>query len=363
MRVGIAGLPLSGKTTLFNALTRGHAKVDTFLGAKEEAHLAAVKVPDPRLDVLARLFQPKKVTPTTVEYTDVAGVEKGVTAKSGLSDQLLGKLRTVDALLVVLRLFANEQVLHPEGSIDPRRDLALLHTEFVLSDLSIVEHRLDKLRKSVPKTHSTEEQKELQLMERCLALLEKERPLRELAVSPEEDRLMRPYQFLTAKPLLVVLNIGEEQVAEGEAIAAAHAALAEGSGSDICAVCAKLEMEIAQLEPAEAELFFREMGIKEPAMSRLVRKSYDLLGLVTFFTYVSDEVRAWTVPRGTTAKRAAGAVHTDIERGFIRAEVVSCADLQAQGSLARCREQGLVRLEGKDYLVQDGDVVTFRFNV
>jgi len=203
------GLPLSGKTTLFNALTRGHAKVDTFLGAKEEAHVAMVKVPDPRLDFLAQLFQPKKVTPTTVEYTDVAGLEKGVSRKSGLGDQLLGRLRTVDALLVVLRLFADTQVLHPEGNIDPRRDMALLHTEFVLSDLGIVEHRLDKLRKSVLKTHSAEEQSELLLMERCLALLEAERPLRELTLAPEEERLLRPYQFLTAKPLLIVLNIGE----------------------------------------------------------------------------------------------------------------------------------------------------------
>jgi GTP-binding protein YchF len=298
-----------------------------------------------------------------VEYTDVAGLEKGVSRKSGLGDQLLGRLRTVDALLVVLRLFADTQVLHPEGNIDPRRDMALLHTEFVLSDLGIVEHRLDKLRKSVLKTHSAEEQSELLLMERCLALLEAERPLRELTLAPEEERLLRPYQFLTAKPLLIVLNIGEEQMAEEEAILAAHADLATGPACDLGVVCAKLEMEIAQLEPAEAELFLREMGLKEPAMSRLVRKSYDLLGLVTFFTYVSDEVRAWTIPRGTPAKRAAGAVHTDIERGFIRAEVVSFADLQAQGSLGRCREHGLLRLEGKDYVVQDGDVVTFRFNV
>ncbi|MBC7185898.1 MAG: redox-regulated ATPase YchF [Calditrichaeota bacterium] len=363
MRIGIVGLPLSGKTTLFNALTRGHVKVDSFLGAKEEAHVGVVKVPDQRLDFLAQLFQPKKVTATTVEYVDVAGLEKGVSTKSGLGDQLLGRLRTVDALLVVLRLFADAQVLHPEGSIDARRDFSILHTEFVLSDLNIVEHRLEKLRKSVPKTHSREEQQELQLMERCLQELEQERPLRGLTMSHEEERLVRPYQFLTLKPLLIVLNLGEEQIPEEQAIVASHADLAVGPWCALDVVSAKVEMEIAQLEPEDAQVFLKEMGLKEPAMFRLVRKSYELLRLVTFFTYVSEEVRAWTIPRGTTAKQAAGAVHTDIERGFIRAEVVSYVDLHAQGSLARCRELGLLRLEGKDYIVQDGDVITFRFNV
>ncbi|MCR4439544.1 MAG: redox-regulated ATPase YchF [bacterium] len=363
MRIGIVGLPLSGKTTLFNALTRGHVKVDSFLGAKEEAHVGVVKVPDPRLDFLAQLFQPKKVTATTVEYVDVAGLEKGVSKKSGLGDQLLGRLRTVDALLVVLRLFADAQVLHPEGSIDARRDFSILHTEFVLSDLSIVEHRLEKLRKSVLKTHSLEEQQELQLMERCLEELENERPLRALILSHEEERLARPYQFLTLKPLLIVLNLGEEQIPDAQAIVASHADMAGGPWCAMDAVSAKLEMEIAQLAPEDAQVFSEEMGLKEPAMFRLVRTSYELLRLVTFFTYVSEEVRAWTIPRGTTAKLAAGAVHTDIERGFIRAEVVSYADLNAHGSLARCRELGLLRLEGKDYIVQDGDVITFRFHV
>ncbi|MDZ7385587.1 MAG: redox-regulated ATPase YchF [candidate division KSB1 bacterium] len=363
MRIGIVGLPLCGKTTLFNALTRGHARVDSFLGAKEEAHVGVVKVPDPRLDFLAQLFQPKKVTPTTVEYTDLAGVEKGASKKSGLGDQLLGRVRVFDALLVVLRLFVDQTVPHPEGSIDARRDFGLLAMEFLLSDLGIVEHRLDKLRKSVLKTHSADEQREVVLMERCLALLEKEQPLRQLDLSAEEERLVRPYQFLTRKPMLVVLNIGEAQLPEAQAIVAAHADLIGGPGCMVSAACAKMEMELAELEPEEAAAFCTEMGIEEPAMSRIVRQSYELLGLLTFFTYVSDEVRAWTIPRGATARQAAGAIHSDIERGFIRAEVVSIADLQAQGSLARCRDKGLLRLEGKDYIVQDGDVITFRFHV
>ncbi len=363
MRIGIVGLPLCGKTTLFNALTRGDARVDTFLGAKEEAHVGVVKVPDPRLNFLAQLFQPKKVTPTTVEYTDLAGVEKGVSRRSGLGDQLLGRVRVFDALLVVLRLFADKDVPHPEGSIDARRDLTLLNTEFLLSDLGIVEHRVEKLRKSALKTHSDEEKRELQLMERCLELLAQEQPLRRLELSPEEERLVRPYQFLTRKPTLVVLNIGEEQLPEAQAIVAAHADVVSGPACLVTAACAKIEMELAQLEPEDAAIFCTEMGIEELAMSRIVRQSYDLLGLLTFFTYVSEEVRAWTIRRGATARQAAGAVHSDIERGFIRAEVVSMADLQAQGSLAQCRDKGLLRLEGKDYLVQDGDVITFRFHV
>ncbi len=361
MQVGIVGLPQSGKTTLFNALTGGSIEAHT--GARQNSHIAVVKVPDRRLERLRELFQPKKITPTTVQYVDVAGLEKGVSDKGGLSEHFLGKLRTVDALLVVIRLFEHELIPHPEHSIDAERDLEIITAECLLSDLNIVENRTAKLEKTAPKTKDPDELHELELMRKFKGALEEETPLRELPLAPLDLPLIRGYQFLTIKPILVVLNIGEAQLSERDRIIRDHAGILDGSRTALTAVCAEMEMEIEQLEEEEADLFFKEMGIEEPALSRLVRESHALLDLLSFFTFVSDEVRAWTIPKGATAKEAAGAVHSDMERGFIRAEVVSFEHLNQLGSMQACREKGLIRLEGKEYLVQDGDVITFRFNV
>ena len=363
MQIGIVGLPLSGKTTVFNVLTRGHETVDTFAGGKRESHIAVVKVPDTRLDKLAEMFAPKKVTPTTVQYVDVVGLEKGTSQKGGFSDEFLGNLRTVDALLLVLRLFTDENVPHPEGSIDPARDLSIVETEFLLSDMSIVENRIKRLEKTILKTKIPEEMRELEVLRHCLELLDREKPLRELELSPEKEKLIRGYQFLTIKPLLVVLNIGEEHLGEEDDLVKEYSSLGQAHKCALTTICAEIEMEIEQLEEEDQQAFLEDMGIEELALSRLVRASHDLLGLVTFFTYVHDEIRAWNIARGTSTKLAAGAVHTDMERGFIRAEVVSFDDLARCKTIAHCREKGLLRLEGKDYVVQDGDVITFRFNV
>jgi len=363
MQIGIVGLPLSGKTTVFNALTSGHEEVDSFAGGKRESHIGMVRVPDPRLDKLAEMFEPKKVTSTSVQYVDVVGLEKGVGQKGGFSDDFLGNLRTIDALMLVLRLFENENILHPEGSRDPARDLSIVEAEFLLSDMSIVENRIKRLEKTVPKTKIPEEIRELEVLHRCSELLDQEKPLREMEMSPDEEKLIRGYQFLTIKPLLVVLNIGEEQLGSEDDLLKEYSSLGQAHKCALASVCAEIEMEIEELAEEDQQAFLKDMGIEELALSRLVRASYDLLGLVTFFTYVHDEIRAWNIPRGTPAKLAAGAVHTDMERGFIRAEVVGFDDLARCRTIAHCREEGLLRLEGKDYVVQDGDVITFRFNV
>ena len=363
MQIGILGLPLSGKTTVLNALTRGREAVDTFAGGKRESHIGVVRVPDPRLDKLAEIFEPKKVTPTSVQYLDVVGLEKGASQKGGFSDEFLGNLRTVDALLLVLRLFKNENVLLPEGSIDPARDLSIIETEFFLSDMSIVENRIKRLQKTVLKTKIPEETRELEVLRRCSELLDQEKPLRELELSPEQEKLIRGYQFLTIKPLLLVLNIGEEHLGKEDDLVKEYSSLGQAHKCALTTICAEIEMEIEQLEEEDQAAFLEDLGIKELALFRLVRDSHDLLGLITFFTYVHDEIRAWNIRQGTFAKLAAGAVHTDMEQGFIRAEVVSFDDLARCKTIAHCREEGLLRLEGKNYVVQDGDVITFRFNV
>jgi GTP-binding protein YchF len=363
MQIGIVGLPLSGKTTVFNALSKGHEAVDSFAGGKRESHIGVVKVPDMRLAKLAEMFKPKKVTPTSVQYVDVVGLEKGASKKGGFSDEFLGNLRTVDALLLVLRLYENENVLHPENSIEPERDLSIVETEFLLSDMSIVENRIIRLEKTIPKTKIPDEIRELEVLRRCSELLNEERPLREIELSHDEEKLIRGYQFLTIKPLLVVLNIGEEHLGTEDDLVRKYSSLGQAHKCALTTICAEIEMEIEQLDEEDQQAFLEDMGIKELALSRLVRASHDLLGLVTFFTYVHDEIRAWNISLGTPAKLAAGAVHTDMERGFIRAEVVSFEDLTRCKTIAHCREEGLLRLEGKDYAVQDGDVITFRFNV
>ena len=363
MQIGIVGMPLSGKTTVFNALTKHHADVDGFAGGKQESHLGDVKVPDLRLETLDELFAPKKCTPTHVQYVDAAGLEKGSSEKGGLSDFFLGQLRTVDALLLVVRLFEDVNIMHPESSINPRRDLEIVTTEFLLSDLNIVEHRISKLEKTAQKTKIPDEVRELELMRTFQEMLENEQPLREAEISPANALLIRGYQFLTIKPLLTLINIGENQISKQKQVIDEYTDLGAKEKCGITALCAEIEMEIAQLDEDDQNAFLEDMGIEEPALARVIRESYNLLDLITFFTYVNDEVRAWTIPRGATAKQAAGAVHTDMERGFIRAEVASYTDLKEQKSIAHCREKGLLRLEGKDYSVQDGDVITFRFNI
>ncbi len=361
MQIGIIGLPQSGKTTLFNALTKSSA--ETAHPGKKEAHVAIVKVPDVRLDWLHTLYPTAKKTPATIEYVDVAGLEKGSTQRKGFQEQFLANVRNVDALLVVLRAFKNDAVPHPEGSLDPVRDLSIIEDEFFLSDMMILEGRIERLSSEIKKLKSEEKQRELELLKICLSNLEKGLLLRALEFSEAEEKRLRGFQFLTAKPMLLVLNIGEEQIGRESQIKEEYVRLAKGKQTVFEVISAELEMEVAQLAENEKETFQKELGITEPALNKVIRGSYQLLGLISFLTCSEKEVRAWTIRQETRAQQAAGAIHTDMERGFIRAEVVHFDTLKNLGSFAKCKEQGVLRLEGKEYIVQGGDVILFRFNI
>lgn len=363
MQIGIIGLEQSGKTTLFNALTSSSGDIATGPGAKKEAHLSNVKVPDPRLDRLHELYPTAKKTPATIEYLDVGGLARGSTQRKGFIEQFLASLRNVDALLCVLRIFENESVAHPEGDIDPRRDWRIIEEEFFFADMAILEGRMERLRSELKKIKKPELQKELDLLERCFAALESETPLRQLELTPAEEKSLRGFQFLTAKPVLLVLNIDEEKLARESEVAGDFSELADSANIGLVSLSAKLEAEIAGLPEEEQDDFRRELGIEEPALNKMIRSSYALLNLISFFTVGEKDVRAWTIKKGTRAQLAAGEIHSDIERGFIRAEVVDYENLNQLGSWAKCRDQGVLRLEGKEYIVQDGDVITFRFNI
>ncbi|GAB4263851.1 MAG: redox-regulated ATPase YchF [Deferrisomatales bacterium] len=361
METGIVGLPLSGKTTLFNLLTHSHAETG-FASGKKKVNLGISRVPDPRLDRLAAIWNPKKTTHATIRYVDVAGVEKG-SGKEGLAGEALTHLKNTDALLVVVRAFASDQVPHPEGSVDPLRDLEMLQAEFLLSDLIIVENRLERIAKQMKGKAEKALEVERALLERCREALEAERPLRELELGDDEARTLKGFQFLTRKPLVIALNLGEDDLARAEEILAPVRAQWEGPSVTATTLCATIEQEISELSPEDARAFLDDLGIESSATDRIIRATYDLLGLISFFTMGEDECRAWTIRRHTKAPEAAGAIHTDLERGFIRAEVVTYEDFVAAGSLAACRDKGLLRLEGKDYVVQDGDILNIRFNV
>lgn len=356
MEFGILGLELAGKTTIFSLLT-GHAPAP---GHAKQAHVGIAQVPDGRLDRLSALFKPRKHTPATVRFVDVPGVVKGGSASLNLPE-----LRTMDGLAVVVRGFASDSVPHPEGSVDPGRDLELLETELLLGDLGVATNRLERLGRDLGKRRTTELEAEQAVLERCRCRLEGGAPLRTLDLAPEELRLLKGFTFFTLKPMLVVLNCSEGDAADLDG-AVRRAGLDRWRSQPkvaVSAVAATIEEEIARLDPADQAVFLADLGLPDRALDRLLREAYALLGLISFFTVGEDECRAWSVVRGTPAVKAAGAIHTDIERGFIRAEVVPWDELLAAGSLAACRQRAALRLEGRDYVVQDGDVIHFRFNV
>ncbi len=356
MQFGILGLPKVGKTTLFNTLTASHEATDKF-GASAKTHLAVARVPDERLARLRDLFQPKKFTPATVEYVDIPGIQKG----EGAESLDLAQLKTVDALLHVVRAFDDPEIPHAGGAVDPRSDIATLDLELILADHTLVERRLDRLAKSLKRGLSAAEVRErILLSEIVLPALAAETPLRRLALAGDDERLLRGFQLLSAKPILVAVNVAESGVATARAD---EFGLTSEPTRHGVVVSAPIELEISRLSPAEQREFLADLGLAEPSLDRLIRASYELLGVISFFTVGEDEVRAWTLRRGTVAREAAGTIHSDIERGFIRAEVARWDDLLRLGSLAACREQALLRLEGKEYVVADGDVVHFRFNV
>jgi GTP-binding protein YchF len=361
MEIGIVGLALSGKTTVFNLLTRSSAETG-FAAGKKRVNLGVSRVPDPRVDRLSEIWSPKKTTYATIRYVDVAGVEKGA-GKEGLSAEILTALRNTDALLAVVMAFESDQAPHPEGSIDPLRDLQTLQTEFVLTDLIIVENRLQRIAKQMKGKVDKALEVERALLDRCRLVLEGEQPLRDLELTEEERRILKGFQFLTLKPLLIALNLGESDLSRAGELLKPLAQRWSGPAVAATYLCAPIEQEISELSPEDARAFLDDLGIDTSATDRIIRTSYEVLGLISFFTVGEDECRAWTIRRGTKAPQAAGAVHTDMERGFIRAEVVSYEEFVTAGSLAACRDKGLLRLEGKEYVVRDGDILNIRFAI
>jgi GTP-binding protein YchF len=358
LRIALFGFPLTGKTTLFRLLTGVEPPAHAGRG---EITVGVTRVPDPRLDRLSAMYKPKKHTPATIEYMDLAGVEKGEAAKSLPLDQL----RTADALAHVVRAFEDDAVPHSEGSIDPARDAATMETELILADHTIAERRLEKLSQLAAKTGKDEDKVELALIEKVVDHLSREIPLRNVAFDERELQRLRGYTFLSLKPLLVVVNAGEGGASklDGGAESFGLAETAKRPATEVVALSAKIEQEIAQLDPDDAAAFRQDLGIREPALDRMIRASYRLLGRISFFTVGEDECRAWTVRRATPARAAAGTIHSDLEKGFIRAEVIPYDALIEAGSWAQAKDRGKLRLEGKEYAVQDGDILHVRFNV
>lgn len=353
MKLGIIGLPQSGKTTVFNALTRGDRPI-SMNGGRFEIHTAVVDVPDPRVDDLSRLFNPKKTTYAKVTYADIAGLEGS--ASGDISGPLLSELSQMDGFIHVVRCFEDPGVPHTMESIDPQRDIEAMEAEFILNDLIQVERKLGRLKEEYQRNSrdKTEVQRETNLFERLLDVLNQDQPLRTMDFTPDEQKLISGYGFLSRKDLLIVLNLGEDQ---------SPPEIDYPCQSCVVSLRGRLEMEIAQLPPEDAELFMAEYNIVEPSLNRMIRNSYALLHLQSFYTVGEDEVRAWTVHEGSSAPEAAGVIHSDLQKGFIRAEVVPCQDLLSLGSMAEARSKGKLRLEGKDYRVQDGDIMHVRFNV
>ena len=363
--IGIIGLPQSGKTTIFNALTGG--KADTISHTEGlTPHIGTARVPEPRLRVLDKMLHPRKIVPVEARYIDVGASVKALAQDKGIGGELLNQLSNVDTLISVVRAFEDASIPHPEGSLDIRRDITSLNLELVFTDLTIIERRLERIETSLKGAKAPERQNllhEKEILLRFQADLEKDLPLRELTLDPGEARTRANYQFLTAKPLLIVANIGEAQVPQSASLEAELNSSYPGKKCRVIALCGKLEMELAQLEDSAAQEFRAGYGLKESGLERTIKLSYELSGLISFFTIASNEVRAWPIKKGTTALKAAGKIHSDMEKGFIRAEGISYDDLVKCGSIAVARQQGRLRLEGKDYVIQDGDVITFLFNV
>lgn len=359
MKAGIIGLPRVGKTTIFSLLTKTVIDPQKYSSAP---NIGVASVPDHRLQALAKIYNPKKITPTTIEYVDVAGIAKGEAAKE---NSYLQALRTVDMLVHVVRDFKDDSIPHESGTIDPRKDIETLEFELILSDLAVIEKRLEKLAKEMKKVKSKDNEIEYELLRRMKMALESEQPLRTLDFNEDEERRVKGFTFLSAKPVLYAINLNENELSKMHNLIE-ECGLQKFEGAKNTAfvgLSAKIEREIADLPPEEGETFLKDLGLTEPAIDRLIRETYRLMNLMTFLTAGEPEVRAWSVKRNSTAPKAAGAIHSDFERGFIRAEVVKYDDLTKLGSTAACREKGLLRLEGKEYIVQDGDVILFRFNV
>ena len=365
MKLGIVGLPNVGKSTLFNAITNAGAEAANYPFCTIEPNVGMVTVPDKRLEWLRDLHQPKKFTPAVIEFVDIAGLVKGASKGEGLGNKFLSNIRATDAIVHVVRCFEDSNITHVEGSTDPLRDIEIINLELIMADIEMVERRIDKAQKAA-KGGDKRFLKEAELFTRLLEHLNEGKLARTFPGSEDEMALIATSDLLTLKKTIYAANLGEDDVAnpEGNRHYLAVKKLAEEEGSQVLPICAKLEADIAELDdPEEKAMFMEELGISQSGLDLLIQRSYALLGLISFLTAGSDECRAWTIKKGTKAPQAAGKIHTDFERGFIRAEVIAFEDLKACGSLANARAKGLVRSEGKEYIVQDGDIILFRFNV
>ena len=364
MKLGIVGLPNVGKSTLFNAITNAGAEAANYPFCTIEPNVGVVTVPDKRLDRLAEMYSPEKFTPAVIEFVDIAGLVKGASKGEGLGNRFLSHIREVDAVVHVVRCFENGSIIHVNGSVDPMRDVDIINMELVISDLEIVDKRIDRVTKLLKGDRTLAA--ELEVLSRLREHLDAGNSARSMELTPDEEVIVNDIPLLSRKPVIYVANIGEDEVSGGYENNPRYIALkkyAEAEGSGIIPICAGIEAEIAELEGEDRAMFLEEMGLSESGLDRLIKAGYSLLGLISFLTAGPKEVRAWTIKKGTKAPQAAGKIHSDFERGFIRAEVIAYDDLIACGSMAAAKEKGLVRSEGKDYVMKDGDIVLFRFNV
>lgn len=362
MKLGVVGLPNVGKSTLFNAITKAGAQAANYPFCTIEPNVGAVAVPDERLDVLDKMYNPEKYTPTSIEFVDIAGLVRGAYRGEGLGNKFLSHIREVDAIVHVVRCFEDENIVHVDGSVDPARDVETIGIELIFADIETVEKRIERTRKAAKGDKQL--MGEVELLERAKAHLEAGKPIRTMQSDEKERETLKGMFLLTTKPVIYAANISENDIAESDnpLVDALKAAVAN-ENAEVITICAQVEEEIAELSPDEKQAFIEELGIGESGLDKLVKACYRLLGLISYLTAGPKEVRAWTIERGTKAPQAAGKIHTDFERGFIRAEVVPFETLKELGSMNACKEKGLIRSEGKDYVMQDGDVVVFRFNV
>jgi len=363
LKAGIVGLPNVGKSTLFNAITKQNILAANYPFATIDPNIGIVTVPDKRLEFLENLYIPENLIPTTYEFTDIAGLVKGASLGEGLGNKFLSHIREVDAICEVVRCFTDSNITHVEGTVDPVRDIEIINIELILSDLEIVQNRLSKISKKTKMSNDKEALKEVEILERIEDILIKNKPIRSMEFTEDEEKILKPFHFLTQKPIIYMANVSEEDLLTGNKYVDEVKKYAENENNEVIVMCAKIESELSELNDEDKNLFLQELGIEESGLHKLIKATYSLLGLATYFTVGKDEVKAWTFKRGMKAPACAGIIHSDFERGFIRAEVMSYDDLEKYGNEKAVKEAGRTRLEGKEYIMQDGDICFFRFNV